>query len=122
MPGDGQLHLAVTGYADVLFQGDHAQSGDYTLSVALPTPGDATVDGCVDGLDYVVWSNHYLLDDTIWREGDFNDDGVTDGLDYVIWSNNYSPAPGGLVPEPATAALLAAGAVATILSGRRRRR
>ena len=122
VPSGGQLHLAVTGYADVLFQGDHAQSGDYTLSITLPPPGDATVDGAVDGLDYVVWSNNYLLEDTIWREADFNDDGVTDGLDYVIWSNNYAPLPGGLVPEPATAALLAVGAVVTILSRRRRRR
>ena len=122
VPGDGQLHLAVTGYADVLFQGDHAQSGDYTLSVALPAPGDANVDGYVDGLDYVVWSNNFGLSDTIWREADFNDTKDTDGLDYVIWSNNYAPLPGGLVPEPATAALLAVGAVATILSGRRRRR
>ena len=122
VPGDGQLNLAVTGYADVLFQGDHAQSGDYTLSIVLPPPGDATVDGYVDGLDYVVWSNNYLLEDTIWGEANFNDDGGTDGLDYVIWSNNYSPPPGGLVPEPATVMLLAAGAVATILSGRRRRR
>ena len=82
--------------------------------------GDANLDGCVDGLDYVTWSNNYLTGDT-WGEGDCNGDGVADGLDYVLWSNNYrqgSPSLPGPVPEPGVVSLLTLGCVALV---RRRR-
>jgi hypothetical protein len=84
-------------------------------------PGDATLDGCVDGLDYVSWSNNYLTG-TTWEEGDFTGNQVVDGLDYVVWSNNYEgncPALPGSVPEPATLSLLAIGGLALL---RRKRR
>ena len=82
--------------------------------------GDANLDKAVDGLDYVAWSNNYNQAAT-WQTGDFNNDLLADGLDYVVWSNNYGatlPGAPGVVPEPATMALLAMGAVALI---RRRR-
>ena len=82
--------------------------------------GDANLDKAVDGLDYVAWSNNYNQAAT-WQTGDFNNDQFADGLDYVVWSNNYGatlPAAPGAVPEPATMALLAMGALALI---RRRR-
>ncbi|MBI3980840.1 cellulase family glycosylhydrolase [Candidatus Microgenomates bacterium] len=51
--------------------------------------GDANGDGQVDGLDYVVWLNHYSQNTNKGAgEGDFNGDGQVDGLDYVIWVNN----------------------------------
>ena len=90
----------------------------------LPKPiaGDATRDGYVDGLDYVRWSNNYGQGGRSWDDGDFTGEGVVDGLDYIVWSNHYHDGtpPGALVPEPACAAILAAGAVATV--GRRRKR
>ena len=83
----------------------------------IPIPaGDANVDGCVDGLDYVIWGNNYLTG-TIWKQANFNDDSITDGLDYIIWSNNYlagCPGVPGAVPEPATLSLLAVGWLALI--------
>jgi len=87
-------------------------------------PGDANLDYCVDGLDYVIWSNNYLPVGaaTDWLRGDFTGDGLTDGLDYVVWSNNFSfgcPAAPTAVPEPATLSLLALGCAALL---RRRRR
>ena len=77
-------------------------------------PGDANLDYCVDGLDYVIWSNNYLPVGaaTDWLRGDFTGDGLTDGLDYVVWSNNSSfgcPAAPTAVPEPASALVLTLG-------------
>ena len=51
-------------------------------------PGDANLDGSVDGLDYIAWSNHYQQSGGL-EDGDFNGDGVVDGLDQVVWSNHY---------------------------------
>jgi hypothetical protein len=91
------------------------------LRTAPAIAGDANCDVCVDGLDYLAWSNNYLTGDT-WQEGDFNADGTADGLDYVIWSNNYlqgCPAAPGSVPGPATLSLLALGACLPLLRRRR---
>ncbi|MBI3980843.1 hypothetical protein HY345_02495 [Candidatus Microgenomates bacterium] len=53
-------------------------------------PGDANGDGKVDGVDYVIWLNHYNQNtDKGVSEGDFNKDDKVDGLDYVIWVNNF---------------------------------
>ena len=57
---------------------------------ALAKVGDANSDGKVDGLDYVIWLNHYNQQATGTRNGDFNGNGFVDGLDYVIWLNNYN--------------------------------
>lgn len=52
-------------------------------------PGDANGDGRVDGIDYVVWYNHYNQSVSGASSGDFNNSGRVDGVDYVIWLNNY---------------------------------
>jgi len=87
---------------------------------AGPRPGDANFDGCVDGLDYIGWTNHYGQDGG-WLSGDFSRNNHIDGLDYVVWSNNYwAGCPGlpGPVPEPTGLLLIALGGVALF---RRRR-
>jgi len=58
---------------------------------ASPTPkaGDANADNKVDGIDYVIWLNHYGQNISGVSNGDFNDDSKVDGIDYVIWLNNY---------------------------------
>ncbi len=68
--------------------------GHEYIPVSTSTPsnklGDANNDGVVDGVDYVIWLNHY--NETISggaSVGDFNTDGKVDGIDYVIWLNNY---------------------------------
>ena len=106
-----------------LFDGNKALVKVYganALTLLATYRGDATLDFCVDGLDYVAWSNNYLTGDT-WQEGDFNADGIADGLDYVVWSNNYlqgCPGRPGAVPEPTSALVLILG----ICALRRRRR
>ena len=52
--------------------------------------GDATGEGTVDGIDYVVWLSHYKQ--TLAggpSVGDFNTSGTVNGEDYVLWLNNY---------------------------------
>jgi len=75
------------------------------------SPGDGNMDGLVDGLDYIGWSNHYGTG-TAWSDGEFTGDGVVDGLDYIVWSSNYDVGCPAAVPEPSCAVLLALGLLA----------
>lgn len=53
-------------------------------------PGDTNNDEKVDGLDYLVWINHYGSNTLNgFGQADFNLDNTVDGLDYIIWLNNY---------------------------------
>lgn len=62
----------------------------YCDSGSCVTPGDANRDGSVDGVDYMIWLNHYnQTTGNGIEDGDFNKSGKVDGLDYVIWLNNY---------------------------------
>src|SRR3989344_5146589 len=52
--------------------------------------GDANGDGKVDGLDYVIWINHYQSSTSRGSaDGDFNFTNYVDGLDYIIWLKTY---------------------------------
>ena len=51
--------------------------------VALP--GDANLDGAVDGSDYGLWKAAAAA---AWEHGDFNQDGVVDETDYAFWESN----------------------------------
>lgn len=65
----------------------------YRVGETTPAPamGDANGDGRVDGIDFVVWLNHYGADTPNRnRDGDFDSDGKVDGIDYIVWLNNYS--------------------------------
>jgi hypothetical protein len=65
--------------------------GVYTSSSPNPSAGDANGDGRVDGLDYMIWLNHYGQANAVGpTQGDFNLDSKVDGIDYVIWLNNYT--------------------------------
>ncbi|HUS48008.1 MAG TPA: right-handed parallel beta-helix repeat-containing protein [Phycisphaerae bacterium] len=79
-------------------------------------PGDANVDGMVDGADYTLWADHYNAAGD-WMGGDFSGDDFVDGGDYTIWADHYGfgvTAGGQRVPEPTALAVLVVGAAAII--------
>jgi parallel beta-helix repeat protein len=61
----------------------------YTPTIAKL--GDANGDTFVNGVDYVIWLNHF--NQTIVggpSVGDFDSNGVVDGIDYVLWVGNFN--------------------------------
>ena len=98
---NGEIILAVNSlsYDVAVTNGDYSQTPTPTPLASpqptatpspIPVPGDANGDTHVDGLDSVVWLNHYNTPTSNGSsDGDFSSDGNVDGLDYVIWLNNY---------------------------------
>jgi choice-of-anchor B domain-containing protein len=70
-------------------------------------PGDANLDGNVDGADFNIWNAGKFTNSSSWCAGDFNLDGGIDASDFNLWNaNKFSSSlpnrgQGGLVPEPA---------------------
>ena len=83
-------------------------------------PGDANLDGSVDGQDFIEWNANKFTDTHAWCAGNFNADESVDGQDFIIWNaNKFTSADGvAAVPEPSTAWLLALGGLWVV---RRRR-
>ncbi len=78
-------------------------------------PGDADLNGNVDGLDFLVWNAHKFTASAAWCDGDFTANGVVDGLDFLVWNGSKFQSSGGsTVPEPSSLALVALGAVALL--------
>lgn len=55
-------------------------------------PGDANLDGRVDGLDFLAWQAGYPNTDgtCTWAAGDFDGDGNNTGDDFLAWQANYT--------------------------------
>jgi len=120
----GGLEDISPGYFDaIVFDATDVNNAELRVYCELvPKRGDANLDDCVDGLDYIAWSNNYLTG-TEWGQGDFVDDDMVDGLDYIVWSNNYEgscPAAPS-VPEPGSGLLAALAGLALIRRRRARR-
>jgi len=132
-PDNLDLHLTEAALAAIdaaVVLADVPEDIDGGLRGALPDmgadefgspAGDANYDGRVDGADYTIWADHYLMAGN-WGDGDFNSTGVVDGADYTIWADNYGygVSAGAAMPEPATLALLAGGLALTGAVRRRR--
>ena len=68
--------------------------------------GDFTLDGIVDGLDFLEWNENKFTNTTGWCQGDFDSDGTVDGLDFIAWNGNKFTASDTLsVPEPTTVSM-----------------
>ncbi len=65
-------------------------------------PGDANLDGQVDGSDFGIWNSRKFTNLAAWSAADFNADGVVDGSDFNIWNGHKFTASDGVpaVPEP----------------------
>ena len=68
---------------------------DYQTNVMVVLPGDANMDGTVNGADLTIVLSNY--NDTVvnghpvgWADGDFNGDGVVNGADLNIVLSNYN--------------------------------
>lgn len=82
LTGDGQVSLEDLDLWRVLGGAANLPSGNAYL------PGDATLDGTVDGEDFLAWNAHKFSTTAAWCQGDFNADGNTDGADFIIWNAN----------------------------------
>jgi len=103
-----------------------------SFTVMATLPGDANLDGTVDGTDYGLVIGNYNHPGG-WAQGDFNYDGVVDGADYgyIIGNYNHSFVPGAIVsgaagatavPEPGTIALLGCGLIGLLAYAWRKRK
>jgi hypothetical protein len=90
-----------------------------------PLPGDANLDGTVDGTDLNAVLSNYNRSGMGWSQGDFNNDGTVDGTDLNAVLSNYNRSAGvtAAVPEPGTLGMLALGALGVLAwKGRRKRK
>ncbi len=74
--------------------------GGLTASGNPVLPGDATLDGVVDGQDFIEWNISKFQNIAAWCNGDFNADGIVDGQDFIVWNTNkFMTADAVAVPE-----------------------
>ena len=89
---------------------------DLTVEVDSP-PGDADLNGQVDGTDLDIWSASYgIAAGASVTQGDADEDDDVDAADFLTWQQNYlSGVPLALVvPEPATGSWAVLGLVLVI--------
>jgi V8-like Glu-specific endopeptidase len=66
-----------------------AEAGAANLASGNPyRPGDANLDGNVDGSDFGIWNANKFTARSAWCSGDFTVDGNVDGSDFGIWNAN----------------------------------
>lgn len=97
-------------------------AGEINLPSGNPyRPGDANLDGVVDGSDFGVWNSNKFTVNSRWTRGDFTADGVIDGSDFSVWNSNKftSSDAGRLVPEPTSGLLVIFGLGMLIMRGKR---
>ena len=79
------------------------EAGAVNLASGNPyLPGDANLDGFVDGSDFTIWNSNKFTSANGWCQADFNADGFVDGSDFTIWNAHKFTSSATLVavPEP----------------------
>jgi len=118
---DWTFTYTVDGVASV-FYGDIELTGDL--------PGDTDHDGDVDAWDiqHILAANSYQHGGGWdWEQGDFNSDGLVNWMDIQMildhgqYDSGMGPMLMMMVPEPASLALMSAGAIALLRRRRRRK-
>ncbi|HEY4232135.1 MAG TPA: dockerin type I domain-containing protein, partial [Lacipirellulaceae bacterium] len=95
------------------------------VDVTLSVPGDTNGDNLVDSVDYANIVSHFNQMVTSRQQGDLNGDGIVDLSDFHEWKANQtsgagqSSIDGSVVPEPASWALAAVGAILLVLQRQR---
>ena len=148
----GPNHFDIGQFRSTTADGAHglgwADNGS-EVKVAYTFYGDSTLDGTVDISDLGDVLANYNKTGMTWSQGDYNYDGTVNNLDLGSILTNYNkslPAPGisgmsyggldaqaigmltaagfsvGVVPEPSTLVLLAAGLLGLVCYAWRRRR
>ncbi len=71
-------------------------------------PGDADLNGSVDGVDFITWNANKFNSTAAWCSGDFDASGSVDGVDFITWNANkfQSSSDNSVVPEPGSFSLL----------------
>ena len=66
-----------------------ALAGAFNLPSSNPyLPGDANLDGFVDGRDFNIWNANKFTSQPAWSKGDFTIDGIVDGGDFNVWNSH----------------------------------
>jgi len=113
----------VIGYGEAsdLFAGPTGSFASETVDstsvvAAFTIVADASLDGTVNSADFNLLAGHYgQTTGSRWTQGDFDGDGKVNTLDFNVLAGNFgqslpaSASLGSVVPEPASAALVAAG-------------
>ncbi len=121
----GGVGIAATGQTTPLSFGAFYNMPAVVLKLSLS--GDANYDGTVDINDLTIVLAHYGQTGMGWAQGEFTGDGTVDINDLTIVLAHYGQTAGAsaggisAVPEPSTVLLVAAGLLALLAYGWRKR-
>ena len=115
---DGSANYSVQVDAEIT----DALSNVTTLNTYYPIiPGDANMDGTVDGYDAAILAGNWQATDATWDMGDFNGDEIVNDADNTIlsshWQENTSSSNNRIVVDNVAPVLSLTGAQATVSAG-----
>lgn len=118
---DLQFDLTDDGFVDTADLDEWLEvAGTFNVGGAY-LPGDANLDGAVDGLDFLEWNDNKFTSTAAWCSGDFTADGIVDGQDFLVWNAHKFMSSDAMaaVPEP-TSQLLLMAAIGLVALARRK--